>query len=50
LFNASAIDLASEDLPTPGGPTKQIIGDFELGFLVLTAKYSTIRSLTFSNP
>ncbi len=50
LFKASAIDLASVDLPTPGGPTKQMIGDLEFGVLDLTAKYSIIRSFTFSKP
>jgi hypothetical protein len=50
LLSASAMDLASVDLPTPGGPTKQIIGDLDCGLLARTAKYSIILSLTFSRP
>ena len=45
-----AIERASEVLPTPGGPTKQRIGPFTLGFSLRTARYSRMRSLTFSRP
>ena len=30
LFSALAIELASDVFPTPGGPTKHIIGLFEV--------------------
>jgi hypothetical protein len=43
-----AIDCPSEVLPTPGGPTKQRIGPETSFFSFETARYSTIRSLTFS--
>ena len=43
-----AIDWPSEVLPTPGGPTKQRIGPETSPFSFETARYSTIRSLTFS--
>ena len=45
-----AIDLAIDVLPTPGGPTKQTIGPFNDLDNFLMAKYSSILSLTFSNP
>ncbi len=43
-----AIDWPSEVLPTPGGPTKQRIGPATSPFSFETARYSTIRSFTFS--
>ena len=45
---ARAIDWPSDVLPTPGGPTKQRIGPFMSPFSLRTARYSTIRSFTFS--
>ena len=45
----SAIDLASDVLPTPGGPRKRI-GSFTSGFSLRTARYSSTRSFTFSRP
>jgi hypothetical protein len=45
-----AIDLPSEVLPTPGGPTRHNIGPLSLLVLFCTAKYSRILSLTLSNP
>ena len=45
---AVAIDLASDVLPTPGGPTKQRIGPFTSGFSLRTARYSRMRSFAFS--
>jgi hypothetical protein len=45
-----AMDLASEVLPTPGGPRKHRIGPFTSGFSFLTARYSRTRSFTFSRP
>src|SRR6516164_8112895 len=45
-----AIDLASDVLPTPGGPAKQRIGPFTSGFSLRTARYSRIRSFAFSRP
>jgi hypothetical protein len=50
LFKALAIEIARLVFPTPGGPTKQMIGLFPLGALALTAKYSVILSFTFSKP
>ena len=53
LFIALAIDLPSEVLPTPGGPTRHnILGAFLLLFLFnwLTAKFSSIVSFTCFNP
>src|SRR4030095_9785627 len=47
---ALAIDLPSEVLPTPGGPTRQRIGPFILSTRCCTARYSRMRSLTFSRP
>ena len=47
---ARAIDLPSEVLPTPGGPTRQRIGPLTLAMRCCTARYSRIRSLTFSSP
>ena len=49
-FKAAAIDFPSEVLPTPGGPYKQIIGDFMSPFNLSTAKCSRMRSFTFSRP
>ena len=45
-----AIDLPKEVLPTPGGPTKHNIGPFSLSTLLVTAKYSSILSLTLTSP
>jgi len=39
--------LASDVLPTPGGPTRQRIGPFFPGASLRTARYSRIRFLTF---
>ncbi len=50
LPSALAIDFAREVLPTPGGPTKQRIGPFSLLTSFRTARYSRMRSLTFSSP
>src|SRR5262249_49757182 len=47
---ALAIDLPSEVLPTPAGPTRHRIGPVSLLARCCTARYSTIRSLTFSRP
>ena len=49
-FMARAIDLASDVLPTPGGPENVRI--VALGFLIRarTARNSRIRSLIFSSP
>ena len=49
-FRALAIDLAKLVLPTPGGPTRHNIGAFKEFVICLTARYSIILSLTFSNP
>ena len=46
--SAWAIDCPSDVLPTPGGPTKQRIGPLRSFFSFETARYSTIRSFTFS--
>src|SRR5215472_8510794 len=46
---ARAIDLPSEVLPTPGGPTRHRIGPVSLLARCWTARYSTIRSLTLSS-
>ena len=45
---ALAMDLPSDVLPTPGGPTKHSSGPFILSLSLRTARYSTMRSLTFS--
>ena len=50
LFNEFAIDLPSEVFPTPGGPYKQIIGDFMFFLSFKTDKYSIILSFTSSSP
>ena len=42
LFKALAISLARVVFPTPGGPTKQIIGVFTLLVFFFTAIYSII--------
>ena len=47
---ALPIDLPKEVLPTPGGPTKQMIGPFIFFTSFKTARCSVIRSLTFSSP
>jgi hypothetical protein len=49
-FIARAIDLASEVLPTPGGPENVRMVAF--GFLTSerTARNSRMRSLIFSSP
>ena len=43
-----AIDFPSDVLPTPGGPTKQRIGPASSRFSFETARYSMMRSFTFS--
>ena len=48
LPRARATDWPSEVLPTPGGPTKQRTGPERSFFSFETARYSTIRSFTFS--
>ena len=47
---ARAIDLPSEVLPTPGGPTRQRIGPFIFSTSACTARYSRMRSFGFSSP
>ncbi len=47
---AFAIERANDVFPTPGGPNKQIMGPFIFDARLCTAKYSIIRSLTFSRP
>ncbi len=47
---ARATDLPSEVLPTPGGPTRHMIGPLIFFERCCTARYSTMRSLTFSSP
>ena len=47
---ALAIDWPSEVLPTPGGPTRQRIGALSRSTRCCTARYSMMRSLTFSSP
>ena len=42
-----AIDLPSDVLPTPGGPTRQRIGPFFPGASLRTARYSRMRFFTF---
>jgi len=44
------LELPKEVLPTPGGPTKQRIGDFISPFNFNTARCSNILSFTFSKP
>ena len=39
-----------EVLPTPGGPYRQIMGDLRSPLSFKTAKYSSMRILTLSNP
>ena len=48
LSRLLAIDFARDVLPTPGGPTRQRIGALRLPVICLTARYSMILSLTFS--
>ncbi len=43
-------DLPSDVLPTPGGPTRHKIGPFIFFMRCWTARYSRMRSLTFSRP
>ena len=50
LLILSAIVLDRLVLPTPGGPTKHIIGLLILGLFFLTAKYSIILSFTSLRP
>ena len=50
LFKDFAIDFAIEVLPTPGGPTKQIIEPFWLLEIFLKAIDSIILSLTSLSP
>src|ERR1700759_1022298 len=45
-----AIDLPSEVLPTPGGPTSKRIGPCLLGASFRTARNSRMRRLTLSRP
>jgi hypothetical protein len=47
---ALAIDLPSDVLPTPGGPTNARIGLRISSASVRTARYSRMRSLIFSRP
>ncbi|KAG1223048.1 hypothetical protein G6F68_020455 [Rhizopus microsporus] len=49
-FVALAMDWPREVLPTPGGPTRHRIGAFTLSTRCCTARYSRMRSLTFSRP
>ena len=49
LFRLFAMLSAKVVLPTPGGPTKHIIG-LLLSLLVSTATYSSILVLTSSSP
>src|SRR3546814_5885034 len=46
---ALAIDWPSEVLPMPGGPTRHRIAPFICFTRVCTARYSRMRSLTFSS-
>ena len=48
--SARAMERPSEVLPTPGGPTKHRIGSLPAGRIDFTARYSRMRSLTFSSP
>jgi hypothetical protein len=50
LLVARAIDCPKDVLPTPGGPTKHKIGPFSDLTRCCTARYSKMRSLTFSKP
>ena len=47
---ALAIDLPSDVLPTPGGPTNRRMGLRIVSASVRTARYSRMRSLIFSRP
>ena len=47
---ALAIDIPSEVLPTPGGPTKHRIDPFGFFTNWRTARNSRMRSLIFSRP
>ncbi len=47
---ARAIDLPSEVLPTPGGPTRHRIGPLSCPTRLCTARYSRMRCFTFSRP
>ena len=50
LLSALAIEYAKDVLPTPGGPTKHIIGLVSELVNFLTEIYSRILSLIFSSP
>ena len=50
LPSARATDFAMLVLPTPGGPTRHKMGAFNSPVSFKTARYSTTRSLIFSNP
>ena len=50
LPKALAIDFEIDVFPTPGGPCRQITLPFEFPLLNLTAKYSSILSLTSFRP
>ena len=47
---ARAIERTMDVLPTPGGPTKHSTGDLRLPVSLYTARYSSMRSFTFSSP
>ena len=47
---ARASERPREVLPTPGGPTRHRIGPLSFFTRCCTARYSRIRSLTFSRP
>ena len=50
-FSALAMDFAMEVLPTPGGPTRQMMGLFNLSDTTeRTARYSIRRFFTSSMP
>ena len=50
LFKAFATLFPNDVFPTPGGPYKQMMGDFKSPFNFKTAKCSMMRSFTFSKP
>ncbi len=45
-----AMELATEVLPVPGGPTKHSMGAFMPPVSFNTARYSVMRSFIFSRP
>ena len=49
-FIARATDMATEVLPTPGGPTRHRIFPLASGFSCRTAMNSSTRSFTLSSP